>query len=162
MRKTLILAAGLAGCSGIGVERDYDRTYDFSRVKTWAWAPDGRSAAETDLVRERIEGAVERELAAKAYEKVGADEADVWIRTFAAAERQVKAEPFYGLGYYGQDLRVFDEGTLVVDVVSPRERRLLWRGTARGAIDRDATPEERDERVAEAVGKILEAFPPEK
>lgn len=52
------------------------------------------------------------------------------------------------------------EGSLTLDIVDTRTKQLVWRGTAESSIDRDASPQERRERLQEAVSKILEKFPP--
>ena len=51
---------------------------------------------------------------------------------------------------------------LVVDFVDPREKDLIWRGTASGSVDPHRTPEERTARVQEAVWKMLDQYPPAK
>lgn len=55
---------------------------------------------------------------------------------------------------------VYDEGTLVVDLVDPRAQTLVWRGWAEssfeGAIDDQAWMEA---RIDEAVARILERLP---
>lgn len=164
MRRIIVALAGLAaGCSGLDVAHDYDRDQDFSRLRTWSWNPEGpRTGGSVDtLSRERIERAVERELAREGLSPAGSEEADVWVRAYAGTARRLEPDPVYhGRGYYAQNWRVVNEGGLEVALIDPRDQRVIWRGTARGAIDRNATPEEREERIREAVEKIFEAYPP--
>jgi hypothetical protein len=168
-RKTwLFLGAALAGCSGISVEHDYDPNVDFSRFKTWAWAPPQPQADGSDFSRvsnltmERIHGAVERELTGKGYPTSEPDKADFWVQHYAAVGQRVEPYAGYNHGWYGDDIIVTEEGTIVVDFISPKDRRLVWRGTARSAIDEDMTPEDRESRIREAVKEILAQFPPKK
>jgi hypothetical protein len=67
-----------------------------------------------------------------------------------------------GRGFYGETWREVDEGGLEVALIDPKDKRLIWRGTARGAIDRNSTPQEREERIREAVEKIFAEYPPAK
>jgi hypothetical protein len=57
--------------------------------------------------------------------------------------------------------RTYDEGTLLIDVLEPGSQRLLWRGVGRAEVHRISDPAKREERLREAVAKILERFPPE-
>jgi len=56
----------------------------------------------------------------------------------------------------------YDEGTVVLDIIDPKTRNLVWRGSAQSRVDDGDTPEERDARVNEAYRRILERFPPGK
>jgi hypothetical protein len=160
----LLLGALLGGCSGIEVSRDYDPRQDFSTMRTWAWAPSSEADVEEpgSLVHGRVRLAVESELLAKGYPRVDAEEADMWVRPYAALGQRIEAEPAYDYRWHGRELRVYDEGTIVIDMVAAKDHRLVWRGSARGAVDVDATPEEREARVRHAVREILEEFPPER
>ena len=66
-----------------------------------------------------------------------------------------------GSGY--TDARVFeyDEGSLIIDLLDPTSRRIMWRGVIQAELSRDSTPEERTARIDAAVRKILTKFPPE-
>jgi hypothetical protein len=54
----------------------------------------------------------------------------------------------------------YEEGTLILDFVDSTRKTLIWRGSATSAIGPDATSEEREKRISEAVSKMLENFPP--
>ena len=51
-------------------------------------------------------------------------------------------------------------GTLVVDVWDARTGQLIWRGWAEGALLSAPEPEDLPEFIDEAIGKIMETFPP--
>lgn len=169
IRKTwLFLGVVIGGCSGIDVSHDYDPSQDFSRFRTWAWTPStpqadgGEYSQVSKLTHERIHGAVEGELARKQYRKTEADSADFWVQHYAAVGQKIEPYAGYDHGWYGDDIIVTEEGTIVVDIVSPKDKRLLWRGTASSAVDADLTPEERESRIKEAVREILAQFPPKR
>jgi hypothetical protein len=54
----------------------------------------------------------------------------------------------------------YDEGTLLIDVADPATMQLLWRGSATGVVDPQASPEKRELRINDAVERMLADFPP--
>jgi hypothetical protein len=183
----LLLAAALGGCSTLEVQTDYDPTADFSGFKTWAWVP-GRQAETGDprldnaILDGRIRRAVEIQLAEQGFQKASASEPDFLVGYLAAIEGKLDVQTvdrYYGYGpgparsyrypprwrsggVYGSETYVYEyeEGTLILDVVSPRTRQLVWRGSATAEVNQTADQERRDERLREAVRKMLERFPP--
>jgi hypothetical protein len=69
---------------------------------------------------------------------------------------------YYGYyGYYGyRDVDVYEytEGTVVIDVVDPDSKELLWRGS--GVATVSDNPRKYARQLNEAVGEIVERFPP--
>jgi len=173
------LAALATACSRIDVKTDHDPAVDFSGVKTYRWeadpvgAPPADPAAQEEqaFVRECVHRAVDRELAAKGMTRDAASP-DVLV-TFAAASRdKLQLQGSKETGWTFRDRLLYpgwiegtpeiyyDVGTLILDMVSPRNGKLLGRGTAEGTIPKniDRTGLQRD--IDEAVSKMLEAFPP--
>ena len=58
-------------------------------------------------------------------------------------------------------IREYEEGSLMVDIIEPGSRKLMWRGMAEAEVGPSSTPQEREQRVSEAVRRMLERFPPE-
>jgi hypothetical protein len=56
----------------------------------------------------------------------------------------------------------YDVGTLLIDFISPQSNNVIWRGSGQSRIQELKTPEERQERIQDAVDRILKQFPPEK
>ena len=54
----------------------------------------------------------------------------------------------------------YDEGTLLLDIVDSMTWKPVWRGSAQAEVNLDADPEKKQERIDEAVRRILERFPP--
>ncbi len=173
----LVLLAG--ACSPISVSTQYDARRDFARYRTFAWAPRPSGPEAVDAVapgfRARLEGAVERALVAKgitlsrskpqsdlllyyhAYLHLGRD---VRVSNYgydvlpsAGTDWGYDCCPFNETGVEEHDYEV---GTLVLDVVDVRARRLIWRGTARGMAD----PELTDQMLLREARKLVDRFPP--
>ena len=62
-------------------------------------------------------------------------------------------------GYAGRrrDVRQYDEGTLVIDVVDANTKSLVWRGVASGEVARGGSS---GQRLEQAVQKMFARFPP--
>ncbi len=53
----------------------------------------------------------------------------------------------------------YEEGSLLLDVLTPDTNKLAWRGWARARIDERAGPAEREARMRRAVDLLLKEFP---
>jgi hypothetical protein len=51
-------------------------------------------------------------------------------------------------------------GTLLIDIIDAASNKLVWRGTAAGAVDPGLTSQQRDERIRTTVRSVLSNFPP--
>ena len=156
----------LFACSSVSTNYDYDTSYDFAKLKTYRWADIPSQADANPLVVQRVGAAVEAQLKAKGCAQ--ADGApDFLVATYVGRRTRIQVTDWgYGYGpharWYGGGLDVYEyeEGTLIVDIVDARSKQLVWRGTATRIIDPEITPEERTERINEAVAKVFEDFPP--
>jgi len=161
-----------AACAPISVTDDYDTQTDFTKLRTYAWhvAPAGAPAVDS-LTQQRIVRAVDDALEAKGFRKADSGTPDFKVHTMASVSQRIQTQPVtVGVGYAwrygyvaageGVEVTAYDEGTLILDVISTATKNLVWRGTARGAVERDRTPEEREARIRDAVFKVIERFPP--
>lgn len=183
---TVFLMA-IAGCSDMTVKSAYDPFASFPKSGTYAWMPgslqlpDDPRVDRADVDR-RIRSAVERELAAKGFKPVSQDAADILIAYHAALESKLDAaavnKNYWSWGYgpdgswgYGPDREVslgqdagpvYEKGSIVLDIVDPGTKRLLWRGSAEANIVVSVSTEEKERRTNRAVQAILARFPPKK
>jgi hypothetical protein len=78
----------------------------------------------------------------------------------------------YGYGRYGgygygvaippqQTVRSYDEGTLIIDFLDHRDKKLFWRGSFSAKLSRHPTQQSTTETIQDAVKKILAKFPPD-
>jgi hypothetical protein len=162
----LALALGAGGCSPIEVNCDYNPRFNFSSVKTFAWyRVPAKEMVVSQLTLQRIEDAVKNQMEAKGYRLVS-ENADFLVAIHAFVQNKVRVEDYgYAGGPYGwgpRDVEVYSyqEGTVMLDFVEAKSRELFWRGAAQGALARSRTPEQREERINEAVEKLLEKYPP--
>lgn len=181
-----VLATALAGCSSMEISYDYDPKADFAGLKTYDWIDkpqkltgdpriDGNTILET-----RIHEAVNSGLAARGFRKVTSDP-DFLVGYHVSLDKRRSVQTLnsyygYGPGWgygYGASYRPgvwagapetyvyeYEEGTLIVDIVDPRNNELIWRGSAQDEVHFKSTPEKDQAQLNEAVHKMLEKFPP--
>ena len=163
----LLLLLLAAGCSAIyDVSHDYDREADLNQLRSYDWLPIPEGAEADDLVLGRVKRAVNAEMAEKGIRTATANP-DFLIATHAGSEEKVTQRDWgYTYSSYwhrgGGRSRAFryQEGTLVLDFVDADTKQLIWRGQAKGFVDKNSNPEKDDKLVNEAVQKILKNFPP--
>jgi hypothetical protein len=182
----VLLSAVIAGCSSMEINHDYDPKADFAGLKTYDWldAPqkatgDPRIDGNT-ILRDRIHEAVETGLAARGYRKVSSDP-DFLVAYHVSLDTRRSVQTLnnyygYGPGWgygYGAAYRPgywagmpesyvyeYEEGTLILDIVNPKNKELMWRGSAQDEVHFKSTPEKDQAQLNEAVHKMLEKFPP--
>ena len=170
---TLIGTASLAVATTAfaqDISYDYDKTTDFSRIKTYSWAPAGNVSDE--LNHKRIVDAIDAQLAAKGLVKVEAGANPhvlVAYRTSFNNELEING---YATGWAGYrfgpgrsgSARVeqVSVGTLSVAMVNAKTNSIVWRGTATKDLDANASPEKRDKNINKAAEKLFKKYPPEK
>ncbi|MFL6648584.1 MAG: DUF4136 domain-containing protein [Sulfurifustaceae bacterium] len=179
MKNTMLVLAigfGLVGCATpLAMNVDYDKAANFGALKTYDWMPPTGNAAANDLLVKRIKGSVDSQLQTKGR-TMTTDNPDFLIAM------QLSGKTTYG-GSVGAGVSVGipvgragsisvgggksaprekKEGTVILEFVDPKTKSLLWRGTASGAVNPAATPEQQQQRIDEVVGKMLAQFPPGK
>lgn len=165
-RSTALLAlAVLGGCSSASIHADFDSSVDFDSYRTFSWFTEPESGEGYEYsgpLDERIKSAVDEELKAKGLLKASTN-TDLFVAYHVAKRERVEVERWGYGGWWGTgggEAYSYDEGTLVIDVVDATTRKVVWRGTATGFLEKDATPEERQERIDEAVRKMFSDYPP--
>ncbi|UCF19212.1 MAG: DUF4136 domain-containing protein [Gemmatimonadota bacterium] len=168
---SLSLAAmlALAGCSTMKVQSEFADDVSFAGLTTFAWvSPDDSAVSESRIsprARNRIVAAVERELEAKGYRPASAGTPDFLIGYYAASRYDVEVTQVYDYWRYGggynvyQDTRELRRGVLMLGVVDPARKEVVWRGWASDVVN-DPEPAKVDAKIDEAVNKILADFPP--
>jgi hypothetical protein len=183
-------AASLAACSTVQVDSEYDKEANFARLKTFRWvdAPPvavGDPRVEDTVLQARVQLAVNRELEAKGLRRVGAGDADLLVNYYVTVEEKMTGENVndkygyspgggwtqgahqgwsWGLGTYDTPsvpTTYYEEGTVIIDMVDPTTKQLIWRGTAKTVVNLDNDAEIRRQRLNEAIQRIFTQYPPE-
>jgi hypothetical protein len=167
--QSLTLASlAVAGCSQMKVNSEFDPEASFDGLTTYAWveraADQERRSRVAPIAVRQIETSVDRELAAKGYQKVES-EPDFLIGFITASDDRmgsamVITDPRLGWVSGRTEVYVEREGALVLLVSDAAEDRIVWRGWATDVIQ-DPEPEQIVKKIDEAVTKILARFPPQ-
>lgn len=120
-----------------------------------------------DQVVRRLGDSIEDELVAKGYRRDPEDpDFLVYYYLIAGSEERmdlgVEAEQLVPAWLLDQAKEADVQGmALLIDVLEPREKRVVWRGACSGVIVVDAPQEEKEKRTRTAVRRLLDAFPEE-
>jgi hypothetical protein len=164
------LASGCAATT-MNVSSHVRDGVNLSAYRTYAWGPpDARPAADDRLSKDPyfqdyLEGAVEKQLAAKGIEHAATGTPDLLIHYHASSDTRIdvnRTEREYGY-CQGADcdswVVQYEAGTLVLDIIDARTNRLIWRGWAQDSVDALADRNQMSEKIGEAVGRMMARFP---
>lgn len=174
----LVLLMG--GCSSLDTGWDYNPEVNFSQYKHYAWVPatkeNGAEYQLNGLLDQRVREAVDAEMARKGYVKVAEKDADVLVNYLTKTDKRFKVDsinsgmgysPFWGPRWYfggsiqsNTQVKEYEVGTLILDLVDAKTNKLIWRGAANGVIRDYKTPQQRIAKMNEAVTGVLANFPP--
>jgi hypothetical protein len=163
-----LAALALTACATTNVRSFVERGIDVQQYRTYSWGPPHEQATgdprldNNRFFQERIEAAVEHNLNARGFEKTAGRESDLLIRYYASVEQLVNANGADRAFVPCEDCRpfVFDAGTIVIDLIDARTKRMVWRGWQEGSIDGLIDNQAwMEKRVDESVARILERLP---
>ena len=156
-------------CAPVATRWDYNPEADFSHYKTFDWMPAGEEAPGADpswdhpFLDKRVEQALISALVSKGFEKT-TSQPDLLV-AFRFTTRQKTAVHVYDPPnpYWRPppaEVQYVREGTLIVDLVDPRTRQLVWRGWGVGDFDAATRPDLAPQYLHAAVKEILKHYPP--
>jgi hypothetical protein len=179
----------LAACAAVQIDSEYDKSADFTRLKTFRWVDGppvgiGDPRVDDTVLQARVHLAVNRELEVKGLRRVDSGDADVLVNYYVSVEEKMTGERVndkygyspgdgwtqgarqgwsWGLGAYDAPsvpTTYYEEGSVIIDLVDPATKRLIWRGSARTVVDLDNDDEVRRQRLNEAIQRIFTQYPP--
>ncbi len=170
--RALISIVALSGCAGINSGADFPAGLRLDRYQTFAWGggdtlPVGDPRLENNpFFDARVRSAVEHELTAKGLRRATVSP-DLLVHYHASVRQRVDVvRTDEARGYSSPELRAtdkvveFDEGTLIVDVVDPRNKAVIWRGWSQtdvsGLIEQ---PKAMEKRINASVRLMMQRFP---
>jgi hypothetical protein len=173
----VVLAAALVGCSSVKVRTEYDPAAPFKTYRTYAWLPTAPGPEQPAAMRNpeayaRVVAAVDREMAAKKLVRTSVDaNPDFLVSVLGWTRSGVEVVNYgytyagaYAYGPYGagamvpvNEVREYTEGTLLLDFVDAKSRKLVWRGTATDTV---TSPESVRASIDAAARELLAAYPP--
>jgi hypothetical protein len=138
------VAGGLAGsCAPIRVSSYTGPRTDVTAYRTYAWAT-GELGATGDprldnnsFFRERVQTAADGQLRFRGYEKAASGMPDLTVHVHARLEQRLDTSAIDPVTCQVEECRaeIYDEGTLLIDLVDTRTNALVWRGWAERSLD---------------------------
>jgi hypothetical protein len=161
---TVLIALALtpAAARAQKVNADWDRAVSFGTFGTYAWTQGTVPAGANPLMVQRAQSAVESELSAIGLVKADQDP-DVLVAMHAATKEDVSLQAWrYGPGWrYGGtgqvDVNRVLVGTLVIDLIDARTKKLVWRGTATDTVSDN--PQKNEKKIHKSVEKMFKKYP---
>ena len=158
----LMLGLLVGSAAAQSVQSDFDRTFQFSNLKTFSFAAQRRGAtdplAADSLNNGRIRTGLESQLIANGF-RMETDKADFVIAYYVTTKNKLSVQD-YGYGpprwFGGRDIHVNQdtEGTLMVDFIDARTNQVVWRGRAVGTLDMKGV----DKKISKSTEKLVKQF----
>ena len=160
------------------VEVDYAHGDNFSKYKTYTWAKEPNVESPNQLVEQRIVSNVDEVLAKKGLKRVDSG-GDLMVAYQSSVTKQTQLTtmtsgmgggwgpgPGWRRGWaYGGGSAIstttastIPVGTLVIDLLDPNEKQLVFRGVATDTLS--SNPEKNTKKLVKAVNKIFDKYPP--
>jgi uncharacterized protein DUF4136 len=170
----LILATAAAACTVPKIGYDYDRSTNFGRYHSYAWATGGQEQTgdrrlDSSLVDARIRTAIDTQLRAKGFVASGNGNPDFLVAYRLGMKDLMKGastQHYIGDRAHGtftttSDIQPYHEGALLIDIVDATSQQLVWQASTKAEVDQSLGPSERDARVNNVVRAMLSHFPPQ-
>jgi len=174
-----------AGCSSQpSVETDHQADFDFSSLKTFEVAETKQNTQESILVSpftlSHIHSALGGELAKRYQIAAAGAKPDFIVNYHVVIEEKLDPHSYdslygygYGYGYYGRGyyrpwpyygygtgVRVYNQGSLIIDIVDAKTGKPIWRGVSEKRLGRSMAPQQQREILSAAVTEVIAHFPP--
>ena len=158
----LVLGLLVGSAAAQSLQSDFDRTFQFSNLKTFSFAVQRRGATDplsADSLNDgRIRTGLESQLIANGF-RMETDKADFVIAYYVKTKNKLSVQD-YGYGpprwFGGRGIRVNQdtEGTLMVDFIDARTIHVVWRGRAVGTLDMKGV----DKKISKSTEKLIKQF----
>ena len=169
-----VVLVWVAGCATpLTVDFDYDPTYDFSKLKTFAFGPAPTGDQMEEFAEKRFQGALTSQLQARGYVPA-ADSPDFLItmegikKTVESGRTGVGMSVAVPVGSHGSvslgggksKPRTKQEGELSVLFTERVSGKPVWKGMAAAELKGKQSPEEQQKSINLVVAELLKNFPP--
>lgn len=179
----------IAGCSSQpNVETDHQIDFDFSVLKTFEVSEPKQDTQDSVLVSPftlaHIHSSLEAELAKRYQSAATGAKPDFTVSYHVVIEEKIDPNSYnslYGYGYggyggygyygrgyyhpwpyygYNTGVRVYNQGSLIIDITDAKTGKPLWRGVSEKRLGRSMAPQQQREVLSAAVTEVMAHFPP--
>lgn len=174
----------LVGCSSQPhVETDHQAGFNFASLKTFHVAETKQDTQGSILISpftlSHIHATLDAELGKRYQPRVKDSKPDFIVTYHVVVEEKIDPRSYndihgFGYGYYGMGyryprpyflgtntgLRIYNQGSLIIDVVDGKTDKPIWRGVSEKRLSRGMAPQQQREVLSNAVVEVLAQFPP--
>ncbi len=168
------------------VETDHQAGFVFSELKTFD-VLESKQETKADLLISpftlgHIHAALETELLKRYQSATEQKKADFTVAYHVILEEKIDPNSYnelYGFGVYGpgfyrypyphhspflygpaRSLRVYNQGSLIIDISDAVSGKPIWRGVSEKRLGRTMSPAQQREVLSKAVAEVISQFPP--
>ena len=165
----LVLSFLVTGCSMTTVTYDYDKDFNFSTLKTFAWLEVTEDLPVNEIIVRRIKKAVNEQLNIKGFQPSEAlPDFYISLQGFVDIIQEGVERGVAYRGYRGYDrtyerraeIYEYREGTITLTMINAQSNTLIWQGSATRPLTTNPSVETREKNTTEIVSKLLAEFPP--
>jgi hypothetical protein len=175
----LSLLVAAAGCAGRQLTTDYSPATRFSQYRTYALVAPPDTASQ-QLLDQRVQRAVQGQLAAKGLTPAAREQADLYVG-YGMVDRTHRDVYTYrdGWGWGGgwgwrnyrwgvawpmasyRQVDTYTDGTVVVNLIDAKTKQVVWEGEVADVVPLPvANPQRATKQVDMAVAKLFSKYPP--
>jgi Domain of unknown function (DUF4136) len=152
-----------AAATAQDIRFDYDRSTNFAAFRTYQWIDLPAGRASSQLMDQNIKRAVDAQLALKGLQRVeSGGDLQVAYQVGVHQEKQFDAwgpgPRLYGPGRVTTS--TIESGKLIIDLVDPAKKQLVWQGAAEKTLDIKKDPDKNFRNLEKAVAKLFKSYPP--
>ena len=159
------------------VRYNFDRSADFSKLRTYKWVQVKEAAQLNPMADQQVKAAIDAELSRKGLAKVDGD-ADLLVAYQPAINQEKEFNSYstgfgpgwgYGGGWGGGwggstmtsgQTSTIHVGSIGLDMYEANKKQLVWRGEVSKTLDAKAKPDKQQKNLTKAVAKLLKNYPP--
>lgn len=162
------LTIGGFACAPVQVNTSLERGMNFTEYKSFAFAAEDKFVTgdprldNNEFFVNQIKKSAARVLESRGFEATSPATAQLVIHYHANVNQQIDVNELDSRYGYCESCQssVYSAGTITLDFVDARTNHLVWRGWAEGSLDGIDNQELIEQRVDDAVTRILAKLPP--
>ena len=142
---------------------------NLAQYQTYAFVSQAEDGPR-ELDDQRTLAALEKALAAEGMTEVDADQADVQVKYFFKREQRFDGSSVqFGFGFTRNNVglgastptegEISDEYKLVVQLIDPQNRNVVWQATSRDKMHDEMSSERRNTYIQKAVEEMFKQYP---
>lgn len=175
-----LLLVAVTAAFGMSVKSDYEKTFDFSRLRTFAFKTDraGNDPLKANTIEaDRIQNALAAQLSTNGYSQ-SQENPDFIVAFYSHTKEKTEVQsvgpgfgfgPGFGWGYgipgrgrwrwgYGPDIwtTTYNQGCIMADVIDPRNNEVVWRGVVTDTVNGiDQSEKQADQAAKDLVQRFM-------